>query len=286
MVIGVVLLFVSLCCIYCLCTRRIMWKRKPGSRPDEDNLEIVCASREAVSANTLPNPTSPTSPSLSVRMPVSNFYSGEGVGAGGGMGASNASAATGAGAMPYGATATAPSSSGVAASLPLVVPTAVSQQQQQQGAPGPGAPGGPPRGQSFSSNDGASFLKACSEGQVDIVMAALQANPDLALARDGETGHSVFMKAIRGKNLEVLKALTRLNPEAINAGDKNQASPIHHAVVYQAIDMIQVLVGAGGSLAAKDKNGETPLDLAKKLFKKGTHKTEDVIKALEGMGAA
>jgi ankyrin repeat protein len=91
------------------------------------------------------------------------------------------------------------------------------------------------------------------------------------------------MKAIRGKSLEILKALARLNPDAVNTGDKNSATPIHHAVVYQNVEAIRVLVGAGGDLQSKDKNNETPLDLAKKLVRRGTHKDNSVVEALESM---
>jgi len=208
-----------------------MWKRKPSGKPGDDNLEIVCAARDAV-------PTSgamASSSGLSMRIPMQSA---------------------------------APAPGPVVASTGLALNTAESASA---------------RGISYSENDSVTFLKACADGQVEVVLYALESNPELAKAVDSDSGHTAFMKAIRGKSLEILKALARLNPDAVNTGDKNSATPIHHAVVYQNVEAIRVLVGAGGDLQSKDKNNETPLDLAKKLVRRGTHKDDSVVEALESM---
>ena len=115
------------------------------------------------------------------------------------------------------------------------------------------------------------------------VLAALAATPSLAQSVDEATGITAVMKAIRGKDVGVVKAVLGAFPSGVNVADKNGATPLHHAVVYQNLEIISVLVGAGADLSARDIHGETQVELARKLLKQGHHRTDLVVKALEAV---
>ena len=128
------------------------------------------------------------------------------------------------------------------------------------------------------------FLEAAAKGsESKAVLAALAATPSLAQSVDEATGITAVMKAIRGKDVGVVKAMLAAFPSGVNVADKNGATPLHHAVVYQNLEIISVLVGAGADLSARDIHGETQVELARKLLKQGHHRTDLVVKALEAV---
>jgi hypothetical protein len=112
------------------------------------------------------------------------------------------------------------------------------------------------------------------------LLATLASTPELARASEERTGITAVMKAIRGKNVEAVRALLKAYPAGVSLPDKNSATPLHHAVVYQNLEIIALLVKEGADQKAKDVHAETPLELARKLFKQGHHKTEAVVQAL------
>jgi hypothetical protein len=239
---GAIFVVGSICCFWCLCTRKVIWKQKPGASADTDNLEIVCAARDAH-----PEPTALEGATFRQPYSPSQADFGQGTGMGGGRAA--AADPTPSAASPLRLAQPSSSSSGAA-----VTPEAL-----------------------------AGFLDACSKGATAQVLAALKASPALASAVDPASTHSSIHKAVKSNNVTILKAICDADPAGLNRTDKNGATPLHHAVVYQNLDAITFLVGAGADLAAKDKNGETQVDLARKLFKKGVHKTDAVVTALEAL---
>ena len=242
LVIGALFVVGALCCFWCLCTRKIIWKSKPGASADTDNLEIVCAARDAPAAEAagttfrVPSAYSPSQPD----------FGRSAVGGGG-----------------------EPSAAPAAASSPLRMPS-----------PSGAAAGG---ASSAAADTQAAFLDAVARGNTAQVVAALKAAPQLAAAVDAASSHSAIHKAVKANNVTILKAIADADPASLNRVDKNGASPLHHAVVYQNLDAITFLVSAGADMGVKDKNGETQLDLARKLFKKGVHKTDAVVTALEAL---
>jgi len=234
-VIGAVFLVSALVCIFCLCTRRLVWRWAPDSTGTSQSLEVVCIPREDGKAKQASHsPTRTTgAPRMTVREP----------------GAAAPAAAT----QPPSPPRATPAPASPAESTPIITPKAFMDAASKQG------------------------------GDMKAVLSALAATPSLASSVDEATGITAVMKAIRGKDVGVVKAILAAYPAGVNVADKNGATPLHHAVVYQNLEIISVLVGAGADLSAKDVHGETQLELARKLLKQGHHRNDLVVKALEAV---
>lgn len=257
-VIGAVFLASAIICIFCLCTRRLVWRWAPTSNGQSQSLEVVCiprdpeAAKRQIAARSPPAPAgspSRTGAAMTVRDPAATAQAG-------------AAALSSSGAL-----GSARSSTGAAPSPPRTT-TAPSVPSTEAAITTP-----------------KSFMDAAAKqgGDMKAVLAALAANPALASSVDEATGITAVMKAIRGKDVGVVKAILAAYPAGVNVADKNGATPLHHAVVYQNLEIISVLVGAGADLNAKDVHGETQLELAKKLLKQGHHRNDLVVKALEAV---
>jgi ankyrin repeat protein len=60
-----------------------------------------------------------------------------------------------------------------------------------------------------------------------------------------------------------------------SAKDKNNNTPMHYAAGYGRVDIVELLVEAGGSVTTKNVDGKSALDVAK------LNDQDDVVKALE-----
>jgi len=212
-VVGSSFLACALCCLWCMCTRRIVWRRRPNADGKSEVLEVACVSKDAA-------------------------------------------ASAGAG--------------------PMVMVRAV---------PPPGTPPGrlPSIRGAPSVEEQAAFLTACTRKSAREVLAALQSCPALARSADSASSHGAIHKAVKINNATVLRAFLEADRTLLDLADRNGATPLHHAVVHQALDSIAFLASAGADLTLRDKSGETQLDLARKLFSLGSHKTDAVITALEAL---
>lgn len=246
-VIGAVFLASAVLCIFCLCTRRLVWRWAPTANGESQSLEVVCIPRDGRKEG--------------------SQTSGVAVGGGG------ATAGTPARGAASGASMVVRDPAPIARTLLTTPPSP---------APPAAAPAAPAAAAVISTPK--AFLEAAAKGsESKAVLAALAATPSLAQSVDEATGITAVMKAIRGKDVGVVKAMLAAFPSGVNVADKNGATPLHHAVVYQNLEIISVLVGAGADLSARDIHGETQVELARKLLKQGHHRTDLVVKALEAV---
>ncbi len=90
-----------------------------------------------------------------------------------------------------------------------------------------------------------------------------------ALTPDKETALHL---AARGGNPKMIELLLKHGAD-INALTKTQETPLHLAVVTDHLDAVELLLKYKPSLAQKNDEGKTALDLAKELA------LEDIVKA-------
>jgi ankyrin repeat protein len=67
----------------------------------------------------------------------------------------------------------------------------------------------------------------------------------------------------RGDTKEIIKHLVDKNANP-NISDKYGCTPLHHAVAFRGgpLPLLKIMLGAGGSLDAKDRLGRRPADIA------------------------
>jgi hypothetical protein len=104
--------------------------------------------------------------------------------------------------------------------------------------------------------------EAIVRGKVDFVRALLEAGAD-ANAAD-RSGNTPLIEAIKRDRLELVKALLAAGADT-DMQDKDGYTPLMHAAALGRLDAARLLVERGEkSIAVKNKNGKTALDIAKK----------------------
>lgn len=113
-----------------------------------------------------------------------------------------------------------------------------------------------------------------ADGEVEAAFALLRRSPELALQADKDHMTPLHWAADRGE-LEVAKVLIqevlKSSSNLLDAQDEDGDTPLHFAVIPEHVELAQLLVVAGADRSAKNKKGETPVDLAggellKKVF--------------------
>ena len=64
---------------------------------------------------------------------------------------------------------------------------------------------------------------------------------------------------------KILKFLLSDNNVNINSIDKQKNTPLHYAITLKNFELIKLLIGKHAKMTIKNKKGETPIDIAKKL---------------------
>ncbi len=70
---------------------------------------------------------------------------------------------------------------------------------------------------------------------------------------------AIYIKVVKGKNLEDIKTLTKINPKVLTMQDKYGATPLMWAVQYGTPLIIKYLIKAGSDVNHKAKDNSTPL---------------------------
>jgi hypothetical protein len=90
-------------------------------------------------------------------------------------------------------------------------------------------------------------------------------------ASRGNGDENVLYRALTGTNVECLRALIDGGADPTNVGGVYRESPMHVAARFcfcsdgpERVENLKLLLERGGSLTLKDRNGQTPADLASK----------------------
>lgn len=88
-------------------------------------------------------------------------------------------------------------------------------------------------------------------------------------------GYALFF-AVKYNQSEIIKKLIKANAPLVNydAGDDTGNTLLHYAVLNQDLDIIKLLIKSGADLSAKNKAGQTPIELA------ALHENWDVVKTI------
>ena len=103
---------------------------------------------------------------------------------------------------------------------------------------------------------------AISSGSMKAAIALIEAGANLALA-NGE-GLQPLMMAATKKMGQYLVSLLISHGAPINALDKSNNTPVHHAARAGELQSVKVLVNAGADLSLVNRSGQTPADLAER----------------------
>ena len=72
-----------------------------------------------------------------------------------------------------------------------------------------------------------------------------------------------FFTAVKKDNINKVNSILKKNPEIVNAKDSLGATPLHYAVKYIKVQMVEFLISRGADVNVKDKEGSTPLQDSK-----------------------
>ncbi len=108
------------------------------------------------------------------------------------------------------------------------------------------------------------LIWAAGIGKPETVAVLLTANPNLDLnVKDGVTGDSALMRAVRSGKLESVRLLINRHAD-VNSVNKQGYTPIQLAALSGTTEKAKLLIEAGAELNAKDATGRTALDLAQR----------------------
>ncbi len=106
------------------------------------------------------------------------------------------------------------------------------------------------------------LIWAAGIGKPETVAVLLAANPNLDLeVKDGVTGDSALMRAVRSGKLESVELLVK-HKANVNSVNKQGYTPLQLAALSGTMAKAKLLIDAGADLTAKDATGLTALDLA------------------------
>lgn len=108
------------------------------------------------------------------------------------------------------------------------------------------------------------LIWAAGIGKAESVEVLLETNPNLDLnIKDGVTGDSALMRAVRSGKLESVRLL--INKKAdVNTVNKQGYTPLQLAALSGTTEKAKLLIEAGSNLNATDATGRTALDLAQR----------------------
>lgn len=108
------------------------------------------------------------------------------------------------------------------------------------------------------------LIWAAGIGKPETVSILLQANPTMDInVRDGVTGDSALMRAVRSGKLESVRLLLASNAE-VNLVNKQGYTPLQLASLSGTVEKVKLLIEKNADLNAKDATGRTALDLAQR----------------------
>lgn len=115
---------------------------------------------------------------------------------------------------------------------------------------------------SDSDAAGQTVLHACV-GSIACLTEALRA-PDVpdAVNRVDSSGYSALHYAVSNREYEAVNALVGVDGVDVNARDIDERTPLHWSCAIGDVDIVTVLLSAGATPEAEDKEGVTPLEYA------------------------
>ncbi|QJT94912.1 ankyrin repeat domain-containing protein [Wolbachia endosymbiont of Diaphorina citri] len=112
------------------------------------------------------------------------------------------------------------------------------------------------------NSDNTPLHNACNNGYVKVVEYLVEEGASLkAKNKDGEAPLHVAVQ--HDGTLEVIEFILSRDLSGINDVTNEGRTPLHLAIKGNKPDTIELLLRKGASIVVKDKNGKTPLDLAK-----------------------
>ncbi|MCA7010493.1 ankyrin repeat domain-containing protein [Wolbachia endosymbiont of Tribolium confusum] len=112
------------------------------------------------------------------------------------------------------------------------------------------------------SNDWTLLHFAASSNKFDIVKFLLDKNANIK-AKDVYGNTPLHVAAQYDSKLEIVEFLLDKNASGINDVNNNGSTPLHVAIQGNKSSTVKFLLNKGASIQVKDKDGKTPLDLAK-----------------------
>lgn len=108
------------------------------------------------------------------------------------------------------------------------------------------------------------LIWAAGIGKPETVAILLEASPTLDLnVRDGVTGDSALMRAVRSGKLESVRLLINRKAD-VNLVNKQGYTPLQLAALSGTAEKVKLLIEANADLNTKDATGRTALDLAQR----------------------
>jgi ankyrin repeat protein len=111
-------------------------------------------------------------------------------------------------------------------------------------------------------------LQAVASGDTAKVKAALDANPKINVDDRDSYGGTALHGAMFIKKPEIVKLLIQRGYDVNAVGPRNGYTPLHDAVWANYPEGAKLLLAAGADATIKNKDGLTPLELARKDGKK------------------
>ncbi|MSR68915.1 MAG: DUF1573 domain-containing protein [Phycisphaerales bacterium] len=123
------------------------------------------------------------------------------------------------------------------------------------------------------------LIWAAGIGKPESVAILLSKNPNLDLnLKDGVTGDSALMRAVRSGKLESVKLLIDAKAD-VNSVNKQGYSPMQLAALSGSPDKVKLLIAARADLNLKDATGRTALDLAQRRTDASGEEIADLLAA-------
>ncbi len=108
------------------------------------------------------------------------------------------------------------------------------------------------------------LIWAAGIGKPETVAVLLESNPNIDLnVKDGVTGDSALMRAVRSGKLESVRILINKHAD-VNSVNKQGYTPLQLAALSGTTEKAKLLIEAKADLNAKDATGRTALDLAQR----------------------
>ena len=129
--------------------------------------------------------------------------------------------------------------------------------EKSESAPPANSNGERPTGTTPTTND--LFLDAVGRGELAEVRAYLNERGASIQARDGLGNSALLLAARKTDHLELVKFLYAADPQALDAGDNRDRTPLSWAAHFDRAPIIAYLLQAGAQIEKKDLGGNTAL---------------------------